>query len=122
MSAAMSAVTSAKTSARTSTATTIDNLRLLNTLSSLSRRILTYTLSSAKSFANSTNCSANSISYFNCCTTSYPDCCTASYPNRCLYCPNRCLCYPSWSLILQLQPIAMVKKAATAVAIYIYIT
>ena len=48
MSVVMSVVMSVRTSVRIFVVTTIDNFRLLNTLSFLSRRISTYALSSVR--------------------------------------------------------------------------
>jgi hypothetical protein len=117
-----STATSARTSGRTSVKTFINNLRVLNTLSSSSCHISICTFSSlgycisthalsstrsslkssAKSSANSTSYSANSTSYSNYCTTSCPNCYNTSYFN---YRPH----YP-------------IAATATAVGTHIYTT
>ena len=114
-------LTSIRTSKKTFTRTSINNLRLLNTLNSLGYYISTYTsssvllamsitisvamsavISAVMSVAMSVRASANFTSYSNCCTTSCPNNYIISYSNC-------CPCYST-------------AAAATVAAIYIYTT
>ena len=58
------------------------------------------------SVAMSAKTSANSTSYFNCCTISCPNCCTVSYLNC-------CPCYPIAAAVTTAAAATTVATAAT---------